>query len=90
MHDHASLWIQGEVTCREIAESTSEYLDDRLAVVRRICVAQHLSSCGECRTYVEQIATVRDAATVLLGQPPFPDDRLRALFRFRRQRSFLH
>ncbi len=76
MKEHPSQWNHRGLTCRDVAERVSEYLDDRLTLQTKIHVGRHLNSCAHCRTYLKQILLVRDAVPFL--SKPFPSmiDRL--------------
>jgi len=84
MKDHPSQWIASGFSCREIAERTSEYLDDAPPFLVKIRVGLHLASCANCRAYVRQIALVRDTAALLPKRVPSPIHRLRLRRRFAR------
>jgi predicted anti-sigma-YlaC factor YlaD len=55
-----------DITCREVAEWTSAYLDAHADEATHVRMALHLSACAGCDAYVMQMATVRD----LLGRLP--------------------
>ncbi len=76
MKDHPSQWIDSGLTCRDIAERTSEYLDDRLSLLTKVRNGLHLASCSHCRTYMKQIALLCEAAARLPKQYPSPIQRL--------------
>lgn len=42
------------LTCREVVELVSDYLEDSLAVEERRRVEEHLAICDGCTSYVEQ------------------------------------
>jgi anti-sigma factor RsiW len=44
------------LTCREVTERASEYLDDNLPFGRRLAFRLHLMMCRHCRRYVDQLA----------------------------------
>jgi predicted anti-sigma-YlaC factor YlaD len=44
------------LTCKELAENASEYLDGNLPPSRRLAVRVHLLLCRHCRDYVDQLA----------------------------------
>jgi anti-sigma factor RsiW len=49
-----------EISCRELVELVSDYLDGRLPEPVRVRFEDHLALCPGCVTYLEQIrATVR-------------------------------
>lgn len=74
-----------DITCREVAEWASAYLDAHAHDAAHVRMALHLAACAGCEAYVKQIATVRD----LLGRLPKADavpaqrDRLRQAFSMR-------
>jgi anti-sigma factor RsiW len=74
---------QPEMSCRELVELVTDYLEDALDPVTRQRFEEHLQECDGCTAYVEQMRmTVR-----LLGEVPeeslSPEvrDRLLAAFR---------
>ena len=84
MRDYPPQWIHSGLTCREVAEKISEYLDDRPMRLIKIRMGLHLSSCAHCRTYVKQLALVRDTVAFLPGQYPSMINRLRLQQHFAR------
>lgn len=44
------------LTCREVTERASEYLDGNLSLKRRLTLRFHLMMCRHCRRYVDQLA----------------------------------
>ncbi|MEP7153873.1 MAG: zf-HC2 domain-containing protein [Nitrospira sp.] len=75
-----------EITCREVAEWTSAYLDERVNDTSKIRMALHLATCTGCEAYVKQIASVRDMLGLLpmAVTEPAQHDRLRQAFSARR------
>lgn len=64
-------------SCRELVRQATEFLEDRLPAATKVEIWRHLESCAACRTYVEQLALVRDS---LRGLPvPEMPDRMRKL-----------
>ncbi|MDF0645161.1 MAG: hypothetical protein P0111_14115 [Nitrospira sp.] len=59
------------MTCREVVECTTAYLEEYIRDSARVSMDVHLAVCAGCRTYVNQIAFVREA-TALLPRPVFP------------------
>lgn len=45
------------LTCREVVELLSDYLDGALAPLERARVAEHLEMCPECTAYLAQLRT---------------------------------
>ena len=77
MKDHPSLWICSSLTCRDVTNRASEYLDDRLPILTKVRVGLHLASCTHCRAYVKQIDLVSSALRSLPNLYPSPVNRLR-------------
>lgn len=77
MKDHPSQWIHSGLTCRDVTDRTSEYLDDRLPLITKVRVGLHLASCAHCRAYVKQIGFVRETLAHFPKQAPPPINRLR-------------
>ena len=44
-----------ELTCKELTELITDYLEERLLETERIRFEQHLSICPGCVTYLEQM-----------------------------------
>ena len=84
MKDHPSQWNPRGLTCRDVAERVSEYLDGRLLLSTKIRIGLHLASCTHCRSYVKQILLVRDAVAFLPRSFPSTNDHLGL------QRHFAH
>jgi anti-sigma factor RsiW len=65
MEHEASKSVQKEITCREVVEWTSAYLDEHVGEDRKQQIALHLAACAGCEAYVKQIASVRDLVRLL-------------------------
>jgi anti-sigma factor RsiW len=48
-----------ELTCQELVELVTDYLEDALAPAERDRFEEHLALCGGCRAYVEQLRDTR-------------------------------
>lgn len=48
-------------TCQEIARQATEFLENRLPSAVNVAIWRHLEGCADCRTYLEQMAVVRDS-----------------------------
>ena len=77
MKDHPSQWIATGLTCRDVTDRASDYLDHRFPILIKIRVGLHLASCFHCRAYVMQISLVGDAVAFLPKLFPSPINRLR-------------
>lgn len=63
-----------EITCQEVVQWVSAYLDDHVGDERKRHIALHLAICAGCETYVRQIATVRDVVKLLPKADEKPSD----------------
>jgi anti-sigma factor RsiW len=78
--------VPGGISCRDVVEIVTDYLEGALApdVVARLEV--HLEACPPCRDYIEQIRTTRllaAAAEAELERQPDRDALLAAFREFR-------
>lgn len=55
-----------EMTCRELVELVTEYLEGGLSAVERTRFEAHLASCAGCRAYLDQFRHTIEA----LGRLP--------------------
>lgn len=55
------------LTCKELTETITDYLEDRLTLRERIRVQLHLGMCWRCRAYLRQMKATR---TLLGALPP--------------------
>jgi anti-sigma factor RsiW len=54
-----------EITCQELVELVTDYLDDRMPSDRRLLFEEHLAFCSACGTYLEQMRlTIRVTGTL--------------------------
>jgi predicted anti-sigma-YlaC factor YlaD len=65
MTQDASKSVHEEITCREVVEWTSAYLDAHVGEDRKQQIALHLAVCAGCAAYVGQIASVRNLVRLL-------------------------
>jgi len=65
MTQDASKSVHEEVTCREVVEWTSAFLDAHIGEDRKQQIVLHLAACAGCGAYVGQIAAVRDLVRLL-------------------------
>lgn len=78
-----------EITCQEVVQWASTYLDEHVGDDRKRQIVLHLAICAGCETYVKQIATVRDTVGLLPKTVEQPSDshQLRQAFAARTRRS---
>lgn len=74
--------VVAEITCHEVAQWASAYLEEHVGDERKRQIAVHLAMCAGCETYVKQIATVRDMIRQLSQVEDVPSNmgRLRQAF----------
>lgn len=81
--------IPGRISCREVVEIVTAYLDGALSPEESARMEEHLKLCGHCAAYVEQIRTtarLAAAATAELDLHPDRAELLRAFAEFKRGR----
>ena len=66
------------LTCRELVELVTDYLEGALPPARAARFEAHLESCPDCRAHVAQFAATVNALGALPGEP-LPDEALGAL-----------
>ena len=49
------LGVPRELTCSEMVELVTDYLEDRLAADERVRFEAHVAVCDGCQAYVEQL-----------------------------------
>jgi anti-sigma factor RsiW len=54
-----------ELTCKEIVELVTDYLEGHMAPAQRAQFEQHLLTCPPCTTYLEQMRTMVGLAATL-------------------------
>jgi predicted anti-sigma-YlaC factor YlaD len=54
-----------EITCKELVEVVTDYLEDRMPPDRRLLFEEHVAFCSWCRTYLDQMReTIRITGTL--------------------------
>jgi predicted anti-sigma-YlaC factor YlaD len=76
-----------ELTCQELVELVTEYLDDTLSEVDRARFDEHLVICHDCRVHLDQLRQTMRALGTLSEETadPVAVERLRLAFRDFRQ-----
>jgi predicted anti-sigma-YlaC factor YlaD len=57
------------MTCKEVTDRVTDYLDGRVPHGKRIGMWLHLVMCERCRMYLDQIRTVIDLSGQLSSAP---------------------
>ena len=72
-----------DLSCRELVELVTEYLEERLPLEERTRFELHLGYCDWCRTYLRQMRRVLETAGELSEEsiPPEAKSSLLAAFR---------
>jgi anti-sigma factor RsiW len=61
------------VTCREVVELMSAYLEGTLSVGDRARFEAHLTGCDGCTAYLAQLRTTLRVLGTLPDEPPMPE-----------------
>ena len=72
-----------EMTCRELVEVVTDYLDGTLAEEDRRRLERHLSECPYCAAYIEQMRQTVDALGTVSEESIAPATRRELLEAFR-------
>ena len=74
--------VDPDLTCRELVELVTDYLENALPTAERERFEAHLAECEACDAYVEQVrATIRLAGRVAALEEPGETAALLELFR---------
>jgi anti-sigma factor RsiW len=71
-----------ELTCQELVELVTDYLEEALPDRERVRFEEHLAGCPYCRTYLEQFRTTIELAGALREDDVTPGAREALLARF--------
>jgi predicted anti-sigma-YlaC factor YlaD len=72
-----------DITCRELVELVSDYLEGALSAADRARFEEHLKGCEPCRTYLEQMRLVIEVSGRLSEESLDPEARDALLDAFR-------
>ena len=73
----------GELTCQELAELVSDYIEGVLAPSLQEGIIEHLNGCADCTAYVEQMRTTIAVTGEIAGGEVAPPTRAALLDLFR-------
>jgi anti-sigma factor RsiW len=79
--------VPGGISCREVVEIVTDYLDGALSPEDLARMEAHLEACPPCRVYVEQIRTTGRLAAAAEAELEHRPDRDALLAAFREFRS---
>lgn len=64
-----------ELTCRELVEVVTDYLEGRMPAEQRLLFEEHIAYCTWCVTYLEQMRETIRAAGMLREDDLTPEQR---------------
>ena len=67
------------LTCRQVAESVTDYLDNAMGFGLRLGVRLHLMMCKNCRQHVEKMRQMLDALEHLPPDKEAPEEWLESV-----------
>jgi predicted anti-sigma-YlaC factor YlaD len=73
-----------DLTCREVVEQVTEYLDHALAIEVRNRLEQHLLICSPCVAFVDQHRSMLRVLGTLAASEPAATSKTQALALFRK------
>jgi predicted anti-sigma-YlaC factor YlaD len=56
-----------ELTCKELVEFLSDYLEESLEPTQRVVFDRHLSLCSDCRNYVDSFRRAMSCSALAIG-----------------------
>jgi anti-sigma factor RsiW len=72
--------INDQMSCRELAEALTEYLEGALPQADLLRFTRHVAACADCRAYVDQMRqTVRILGAIVPVPAIGPEDRQKLL-----------
>ncbi len=60
------------LSCKEIAQQASDYIDQQYSWRQRMAFRLHLFICGNCRRYISQLRSSIDSLKLLKHRPQLP------------------
>jgi hypothetical protein len=71
--DRSGMRTSDELTCREVVELVTDYLEMLLLPEEEARFEEHVASCPGCTAYVEQIRQTIERLHMLSAEPVFPE-----------------
>jgi anti-sigma factor RsiW len=84
---HRGLWPDDQITCQELVELVTQYLEAALPAEQRARFENHLAACPHCRVYLEQMQQTISATGRLTEESVPPGAREELLRAFRRWKA---
>ena len=75
--------IPNELTCQEIVELVTDYLEQTLVSEMRTRFEEHVTDCPGCQTYIEQVQQTINMLHKLAQEPTLPASKEELLEIFR-------
>lgn len=75
--------MAGNLSCQELTELLTEYLEGSMPWIQRIRFQVHLGLCGGCRNYLRQMKLTIQTLGKLPVEPIPPEIRVEMLHQFR-------
>ena len=75
--------IDDALTCQEVVELVTEYLENALLPETRKRLEEHVAECPGCTTYIEQVRLTVGMLHQLAQEPIFPETKQELLEVFR-------
>ena len=64
------------LSCREMSELTTDYLEGRLSLGERVRFRMHIAMCRDCHTYVRNVRELVETLGALPVSPEAPEELL--------------
>ena len=69
------------ITCKDISDTASDYLEGPTTLLQRLHPRLHLTICTHCSPYVKQLKLSSDVAKKISGPPEPTDEEIEALIK---------
>jgi anti-sigma factor RsiW len=79
--------VTGEITCQELVELVTNYLEGALPEKERVWFEQHLVICRACSTHLDQVRATQRALKGLSSGHIDPEARAKLIDAFREWKS---
>ncbi len=76
-------YMVGNLSCQDVAEIITEYLEGEMSVPKRIRFHMHVGLCKDCRNYLQQMKYTVQTLGKIPAEPISPETREALLERFR-------
>jgi anti-sigma factor RsiW len=87
MRDEITSHVETEMTCQELVQLVTEYLEGKLSLSEQFRFDAHLRTCSACAVYIEQLRTTIGMVGKLSRSSISPEAERELLATFRRWKS---